>query len=410
MKRRPKGPVELELSSPTLRDYALYQSGNEAPVSYHVFSLLAMAGALLECRVWLNWEYDNYVPNLYVCLVGPQGARKSTAAKGARNLLLQVDPGHPMGDPIISKESIITQLSSPEAKMSYQWGDKTFVYEPVTLVVTELKNSLAINPFSLVDWLTHVYEGENTSSKTVKRGREEVAHPVITLLACETTDWLVDKLRCSLISGGFSRRMLFVVEDKYGERIANPKIPPGGHEALARVRKRMENLKSLTGEVVMAKPARKWFDHWYETVQAPNHKMGRAWYTSKHVQLVKLAMILAALDDGERKVELRHLKQALCLLDATEPGMFRLLAMAGRNPLLAPTYELLSQLEAGPMDEHLARQVLFEWCSAREVEELLRHLQLTRQIVVGRNGDGSAVVKLAASAGARPKSQPSPAG
>ena len=41
MKRRPKGPVELELSSPTLRDYALYQSGNEAPVSYHVFSLLA---------------------------------------------------------------------------------------------------------------------------------------------------------------------------------------------------------------------------------------------------------------------------------------------------------------------------------------------------------------------------------
>lgn len=391
-----KPPAELKLTSPTLRDYALFQSGNESPVAYHVFSLLAMAGALLECRYWLNWEYGRYVPNLYVCLVGPQGSRKNTAAVGARSLLLEADPGHPMGDPVISKEAAITQLSSPESNMSYLWEDKTFTYQPITFVCTELKNSLAINPFSLVDWLTHIYEGENTSSKTIKRGRESVEHPVVTLLACETTDWLVDKLRCSLISGGFSRRMLFVVEDHYGARIANPRVPEGGHEARARVVERFRVLKGLTGPVEMAKPARKWFDKWYESMKAPTHKMGQAWYSSKHVQLVKLAMILTALDDGTRVIKLGHFQQALALLDYVEPAMFRLLAMAGRNPLLAPTYELLSQLEKGPMDERQARQVLFEWCSAREVGELLQHLQMTNQIGVHRNGNGSAMVKLVA--------------
>jgi hypothetical protein len=74
--------------------------------------------------------------------------------------------------------------------------------------------------------------------------------------------------------------------------------------------------------------------------------------------------------------------------------MFALGAMAGRNPLLAPAYLLLQELAKGAMSEHLVRRLLFEYANAREVEDLLRHLQATKQVTLHRNGSESALVEL----------------
>jgi len=391
--RKRKAPV---IQSKFLDDYLLYNAGNEVPANYHRFAILALAGALLECRVWFSWEYSTYTPNLYVGLIGPQGLRKSTAASIARDTLREADPEHPFAFSAMSKESFIKKMARPESKRSFRLGDETIVYEPLTWIVMELKHSLNINPSAMVDWLTHVYDGADTSSETIKREEEKVGRPTLTLLACETTDWIVDKLRMNLISGGFSRRLLYIVEDDYPQRVAQPKVPKGGYEARARVVKRMARMKELSGQAKFTARASEWYVAWYEGVQPPNTKFARAWYSSKHVQLIKLAIILAAAEDGTLMIDTRHLETALALLDSMEPRMFTLVAMSGRNPLVAPAYALLAELEKAPMTEHKARRMLFEWVGPREVEELLRHMQQVKDIKIGREGDGPAMVSLMA--------------
>lgn len=393
MSKAPAQPI-----SKFLDDYLLYNAGNEVPMNYHRFAILALAGALLECRVWFSWEYATYTPNLYVGLIGPQGLRKSTAASIAHNTLKAADPDHPFAMSAMSKESLIKKMARPESKKSFDQDGKLIVYEPLTWILYEMKHSLAINPSALVDWLTHVYDGSDSSSETIKRSEEKVERPSLTLLACETTDWIVDRLRQNLISGGFSRRLLYVIEDDYPERVAQPKVPKGGYEALERVKKRMTRMKTLTGLARFAPKASDWYVDWYNNVKPPPSKFGRAWYSSKHVQLIKLAMILAAADDGTLVLEVKHLKGGLALLDSIEKRMFTLVAMSGRNPLVAPSFALLGELEKAPMPEHKARRFLFEWAGPREVEELLRHMQQVRDIKIERNEAGHSMVVLGSAA------------
>lgn len=391
----PKKPVRPEDSSKFLTDYLHYNSGNEVPPNYHRFAILALAGALLECRVRFSWEYATYTPNLYVGLIGPQGLRKSTAATIAKETLEAVDPGHPFAMSAASKESLIQKMSRPEGKKSFRQGEKTIVYEPLTWILFEMKHSLAINPSALVDWLTHVYDGSDSSSDTIKRREEKVERPTLTLLACETTDWIVDRLRMNLISGGFSRRLLYVVEDDYPERIAQPKVPPGGYEALARVKKRMAKMMTMEGMAKFSPKAALWFVHWYEKTPPRPGKFARAWDSSKHVQLIKIAIILAAADDATLTIEVKHLRCAMTLLDSIEPRMFTLVAMSGRNPLVAPAYALIGELEKGPMPEHEARRLLFEWVGPRECGDLLQHMQQVRDIKI-KDGTVTLTKKTAA--------------
>jgi len=389
--RRPKAGT----GSPFLDDYLFFNSGNEVPANYSKFALLVMAAALLEARVWFDWNYSTFDANLYVGLVGPQGLRKSTAAGLAKDLLLSVDDTHPFSEPIFTKEATIRTLSQPDAKRSTTRNGTTLIYEPLTFVLFELKDSLAINPAVPVNWLTSAYDGKGGSgSNTIKRGVEKVEKPLINLLCCETTDWIVGKFRENILSGGISRRLLLVVEDDYPDPIAEPKVPKGGREAYERVKKRLEFLAKAQGQSDLNAEAREWFNDWYEKKVPPPGKFAKAWYSSKHEPLLKLAMILALADDESYKIGVRHLKTAMALLDSIEPRMLTLVAMSGRNPLLAPCYTLLGELKKGPMAESAARRIVFEFAAPREIEELLRHMVATRLIKMGAPDNGDRRVSL----------------
>lgn len=380
--------------SPFLTDYLFYNSGNEVPASYHTFSLLAISAALLSGRVWHSWNYDAYDPVLYVGLIGPQGLRKSSAAGIAKRLLLDVHPDHPLGESTFSKEAAIKDLSQPDAKEVSRRKGKEVVYEPMTFILPEMMHSIGINPTAVVEWLTAVYDGANSGSNTIKRGKEKVEKPVINLLFCTTTDWIVSKFRDNLLSGGISRRMLLVVEEDYPNPIANPRIPKGGEKALARVRKRLEWLRDVEGESHFSKEGRAWFDKWYEHKRPPMGKFARAWYSSKHVQLIKLAMVLAGADDQTLEIGVKHLELAMSLLDSIEPRMLTLISMGGQNRQLAPCYALTIELAKGPLPETKARRILFDFVTSRETDEILRHLQMSKQISISPTSDGDSVVKL----------------
>lgn len=388
-------------SSPFLDDYVYYNSGNECPTNYHKMALLVASAALLECRVWMPWsgkgkskrEFDVYYPNMYGGLIGPQGLRKSSALGIVSGLLKEVDPEHPFSDSVVSKESVIKKLSEPDATRGFRLGDSTIQFQPLTFFLREFKHSCAINSSGLIDFLTHIYDCADTSSDTIRRGQERVEKPVPNLLICETTDWIVENMRKGLLTGGWARRWLPVVCDEPARLVAFPTITEKQLAARARVVKKMAYLKEAKGVVRLSDRAAAWYTDWYDNKKAPdNSEAVKGFYSSKHVLLHKIAMVLALADDRTLVLEPKHYLLALAFVDELEPGLFSLYAMAGRNNLTAPAYLLLRALGDGPLPEERVRKMIFEW--TRDVDLVLDHLQRTKEIVLKENGTTGYLVHL----------------
>jgi len=80
-------PSELPSLCPVLDAYLELMDDTEAPTLYHRWSFLAGVSALLNRRTKISMPTGDIYPNLYVILLGPPAARKSTAIRLASELI-----------------------------------------------------------------------------------------------------------------------------------------------------------------------------------------------------------------------------------------------------------------------------------------------------------------------------------
>src|SRR5271165_697451 len=114
-------------------DYLLYNIGNEAHEKFHLWAALSVLSSVVSRKVWTRKsdprkpELGNYMwvkPNLYICLVGEQGNRKTTARDVAYELYKYICP-----DAVVTAERM-----SPEAITKFMAEDENLRYyeDPVT--------------------------------------------------------------------------------------------------------------------------------------------------------------------------------------------------------------------------------------------------------------------------------------
>src|SRR6267378_5661198 len=112
-----------------LADYTFYNSGNECPESYHIWSCLATFSAILSRRIYIDRGYFKIFPNLYVCLVGDAGSGKNTARGIAtNNLLIDNFPDIPISASITSREDICKFMGSEECLRTFR-DEKEEIHE-----------------------------------------------------------------------------------------------------------------------------------------------------------------------------------------------------------------------------------------------------------------------------------------
>jgi len=364
-----------------ISDYLFYNSGNEAPRNYHAFALMVVGASMLARRVWVPWKYFNTYPNLYVLNVGAQGLRKSTAKDIAKALHLEVQPTAQIAASVMSREAIVKYMAGDDNMQVYR--DENGImkeYHPLTFYINELKNFLSINPTGMIDFLTDIYDVRVFDARTIKHDLEVIPEPVLNILACETDEWIVDKLRMNVISGGFSRRFIYVVEYDEPARISDPKPPEGGLEALERVRDALKRLQTYAGPMRWHPDAWAWYDNWYTKLKLPEQAFLQGYYRSKHIQLQKIALINTLAETGEMLLTKDQLECALAMLDSIEPNIAALGAQVGKNPLAAPTFQLLRLLERGPLKEYIVRKKLYNFCLPKDYDTILDHLIRTKQV------------------------------
>lgn len=373
-----------------LRHYINYNSGNECPDNFHIWTALSILSSTVGAKVKIDRSYFTIYTNLFVCLVGLQGSRKTTAKDIGFDLLKEAIPDVQVSSECESKEFITKYLADPKRHRKYKTKDgKEVTYTPYSIFATELKNFLAMNQVSMVDFLTAIYDrtGKQYESKTKNKGEDSIPSPFVNFLACETPEWLAARLKDSVISGGFCRRMVFVYETNAKPPIAFPQITPDGVESRKYCLNWLRKIKDVEGVFQWGPGTAEWFINWYNETKAKkqNNPFMEGWYSSKDAQLLKVAMLVALSEDTELTLQLNHLQYALAIIDNLEVNLPKLVSTIGRNELAIPTGRLLDVVtQHGKIPEKTLQGLMYNDMTPMEFLSVLNHLKNTEQLVVCR--------------------------
>lgn len=385
--------------------YRIYNQASECPATFHLYGAMVALSSMLGRKVWLDMGYFQVYPNLYVTLVGPPGFRKSSALNGARALLNAC--GAPFISDSITKQKLVEDAGEQEISVPNlppQFAEFS-VYTPVTILATEISELIGPSAVGMTSFLTSVYdEQKDYSERTKNKGTTIIKRPAFNLLACTTPDWIRTYMKQDVIGGGFSRRVLFVFENRLPQRNALPVVTPEMQNAFNAAVSHMKRVGAVFGPFSFEPAAKDFYVNWYNNLKTPHDVVLANYYGSKHVQLLKLSMLVALSEDVRRVIKLDHIVTALSILDNIEVNIPRVFEGVGRNDLSAHVSSILDVIkQTTPLrakinnEEGLyhfvpERQVaaaLYRELGEREFQEVVAHLKSTNRLIVSEKQEPS---------------------
>ncbi len=381
-----------------LQNYRTFCSGNEANPTYHIFAGLAALSAVTQRRIWIDQGYFKIYPNLYVVLVGPAGGRKTTAMDIAAGLVEKLGTVPFMTD-CVTKEKLIMDIRAEERVIDnmpeiYK-KDGLNVVSPTALFLTELSDFLGPSSVGMINFLTAVYDRQTYTYKTKNKGAEKLIGPYLTILACTTPEWITTYLRSDVISGGFSRRTLFVYEWEEGRRIPWPTVTPDMIIAWEKALSHCREVQKLAGPMKWDDDAKKFYEQWYVNLVIPNDDTVRGYYKSKHIQLLKVAMLVSLAESVDMVLRKSHLEFGLELLHLAEANLLKVFQGMGRNELHAVANKALDYLRNTPareidlegkkqlirfMPDKQLKALLYKDAGGRDIDDIIHHLVNTEKV------------------------------
>lgn len=377
-----------------LDDYLLYNAGNEAHEKFHMWAALSVLSSVVSRKVWTRKsdprqpELGNYMwvkPNLYICLVGEQGNRKTTARDVAYELYKYICPDAVVTAERMSPEAI-TKFMAEDENLRYYDDPATkerIEYRPLSCFCTELKYFLGQNPLGMMEFLTAIYDREFFDVIMKNAGTDVLLKPYVTMLACETPEWIKDKLKLRIISGGIARRIIFVYETEEVKRIPFPSVSRASALAMDRCRLHLREVDKLVGEFAWTKEAADFFAAWYIDQKLPDDPTLRGFHRSMDTQAIKIAMLLAVSRHPiEKVITAENLAEAIAMLIALLPNMQKLFSGGGLNKFADPGVRILDFVEraGGFIPQEKLKSLIWSDLGGRDFNEVLQHYIDTQQL------------------------------
>ena len=372
-----------------LRDYRDFCSGLEAPPTFNVYCALYSIAALTGRRVWITvGDYFRIYPNLYVILVGPPGCGKNTTMEIAEELLHEYKL--PMSAESVTREKLILDIQAQEQILEFlPPTDKYRIVSPYNILATELSEFLGAGGLGMISFLTDIYSRNLYEYRTKNKGSVFVRGPFLNLIAGTTPDWITTYLKDDIISGGFSRRAIFIYETGRIGRIAFPKVTPEMSASWQRVVARGHAIRKLAGQFKWHDTATTFYKRWYENLQIPTDPNLVGYFGTKHIQTLKVAMLVAMSEGDDLVLHAEHIRAALDLLAIPEANLGRVFQGIGRNELNAASIQAMDMLMKAPTmklvingHEHEVQAMrmkqfkafLWKFAKSLEINDIVQHL------------------------------------
>jgi hypothetical protein len=373
--------------------YKIFAQGNEASPLFHEWAGLSALSAVVSRKVFFDQDYFQIYPNIYVVLVGEPGDKKTTAMTLARAMVQKLEL--PIAPPSITKEAITVLMSATnqdsKCHLKYINGTMPIEVTQLSFFASEIVTMLSAggNPQGIIEFFTDIYDREAFEVMTKNKGTDLINAPYITILACMTPEQTGQLLKERLITGGFSRRCVFVYGRSKAEPIALPKLTQDQLDAKAFCLEHLQRVKRYHCKYVMDEVGKEFFVKWYaekhRQLSLPHSAAFKNWLRSKDTMAIKVAMLLDLSYDMKGVLTKELLQDAITRLDATEKDLNKVFAGAGKNPLAELAHKIISRLEEAPQNRLSKKQLLAGLFDDGDMEQIDKALDfLIRTDVVQR--------------------------
>ncbi|PCJ26723.1 MAG: hypothetical protein COA94_04820 [Rickettsiales bacterium] len=247
-----------------LDGYLKYTYETEPPVTYHTWVGLSLIAGALQRKVYFKWGHDTLYPNLYVVLVGPSGrARKGTAMNIGKDIISSIDTIR-VASESITREALIRDMKDAVNQYQDSTSGRMIFHCSMTVMSEELSVFLRKNDNGFLSDLTDWFDSRDTwTYRTKGAGTDKIQGVCVNLLGATAPDWLPSILPQEAVGGGFTSRIIFVVEEDKGKTVPEPKFTEEMHELRISLKKDLEKISLINGEVTFTPEAKQLYIDWY---------------------------------------------------------------------------------------------------------------------------------------------------
>lgn len=330
-----------------LEDYLKYTTHSESPDSYHIWTFLSMISATVGKRCWMEFNYYNVFPNMYIILISLPGVgKKSTAIRIGEKCVADSDANVIVTRDAITPQALIIELEAAFSIFDTP-GGKKYGSSSLTVFSSELVTLIGGNT-AMIEFLTDIYDsGKIWEYKTKGSGKFTISNPCLNVISCVTTDIFCNRIAKDAVSGGFISRSLVIYDPHI--KVISPFVMPTEEELQARqkVVDRFTEVSEVYGEVTFTKEAKEYFEVWYHQEFSKLKKTTQhiEFNSRKHVHVSKAAMLLA-ISELTLEIDVPILKTAIELLRRVEHNMKFIYLSAGASKFSEIYLKILSALHA----------------------------------------------------------------
>jgi len=309
-----------------LSAYLQYSSNTEPPLSYHIWTSLSIMGTALQRKVYLPWGFNKIYPNLYVVFIGPSACGKGLAMRLGKSLLEEI-PGVFLASESITREALIQDIKGSVNTFNDPTDNLTKYHSSLGVFSEELSVFLGQQNVKFIADLTDWFDCKDIwTYRTKGSGTDSINCVCLSILGASAPDWLKSILPAEAFGGGFTSRVIFVVEEGKRQRIADPTIPPEILAMRPKLVEDLEQINNMAGRMIFHADTMKIYTKWYEESggNPPLKDPAFAGYCERRaLHLLKLSMICSVSRSDEKVILPQDFERALALLSAVEPKMPR---------------------------------------------------------------------------------------
>lgn len=282
---------------------------SECPFIYHRWTLVSVVGALLGRQCSLDFGMETLYPNMYICLIGNAGSRKSSAIKSGR-IFADAAGYTNFGRERTSKEKFLKDLSIGFDTVNADSDDEVDLADiqilgsdikregpsEVYISAGELEDFLGQGDAPFISLLTNLWDnlpkyghGKMTSKDIL------IDQPTINMLGGCTPTTFMSVFPPEVIGQGMLSRMLLVYGGGARTKIT---LPPAPDPALKQeiIEQLVAIKENIHGKFTLTPEAYKVWDAIYQSDYNIPDSRFENYINRRHVHYMKLCMIMAAME------------------------------------------------------------------------------------------------------------------
>ena len=330
--------------------YIEYSQETESPLSYHIWTSISLLAAALQRRVYIKWGYEILYPNMYIVLVGPSGkCRKGSAMNLGKDIITGL--GIKVTSESITREALIRSMK--RAVVNYIEPDTGIVrfHCSLTAMSQELSVFLGQNDVKFLADLTDWYDSlDNWVYETKTSGVDEIKGVCFNLLGATAPDWLQSILPEEAIGGGFTSRIIFIVEEQKRKTIPLPVVSERLSSLREALREDLERIATLSGEFEFTEETKELYSAWYQKEDekikdgspAIDDPRFAGYCERRATHIRKLCMLFSASRGEDLLIMADDFSRAMDVLMSAEKKMDKVFSGLGSTPYAKITEKILT--------------------------------------------------------------------